>query len=76
MQCHRWLRHYATSRKVADSIPNEVIGFLNWPNASSRTMALWSTQPLREMGTRHLTGGKRRPAHKADNLTVICCPVV
>jgi hypothetical protein len=24
-----WLRHYATVRKVADSIPYEVIGFLN-----------------------------------------------
>jgi hypothetical protein len=23
------LRHYATSRKVADSIPDEVIGFFN-----------------------------------------------
>jgi hypothetical protein len=22
-----WLRHYTTSRKVADSIPDEVIGF-------------------------------------------------
>jgi hypothetical protein len=24
-----WLRHYATSRKVASSIPDEVIGFFN-----------------------------------------------
>jgi hypothetical protein len=24
-----WLRHCATSRKVAGSIPNEVIGFFN-----------------------------------------------
>jgi hypothetical protein len=31
------------------SIPDEVIGFLNWPNPSSRTMALGSTQPLTEM---------------------------
>jgi hypothetical protein len=35
--------NYATSRKVAGSIPSEVIGFLNWPNPSSRTMALGST---------------------------------
>jgi hypothetical protein len=36
-----WLRHYATSRKVANSIPDEVIEFFfNWPNPSSRTMAL------------------------------------
>jgi hypothetical protein len=32
---HYWLRHYATSRKVAGSIPDEVNGFLNWPNPSS-----------------------------------------
>jgi hypothetical protein len=27
-----------------------------WPNSSSRTMALGSTQPLREMSTRNLPG--------------------
>jgi hypothetical protein len=36
--------------------------FFNWPNPSSRTMALGSTQPLTEMSTRNLTGGKGRPA--------------
>jgi hypothetical protein len=50
------LRRYATSRKVADSIPDEVIGFFSWPNLSSRTMALRSTQPLTEMSTRNLPG--------------------
>jgi hypothetical protein len=25
------LRHYATSWKIADSNPDEVIGFFNWP---------------------------------------------
>jgi hypothetical protein len=39
-------------------------------------MALWSTQPLREMSTRELPGVKGRPASKADNLTVICEPIV
>jgi hypothetical protein len=34
-----WLRHYATSRKVAGSIPDEVTGFFIWSNPSSRTMA-------------------------------------
>jgi hypothetical protein len=29
------LRHYATSRKVAGTIPDEVIGYSNWPNPSS-----------------------------------------
>jgi hypothetical protein len=37
-------------------------------------MTLGSTQPLTEMGTRNLPGGKGRPARKADNLTSICEP--
>jgi hypothetical protein len=68
--------HYATSRKAVDSIPDEVIGFFNWPNLSSRIMALGSTQPLTEMSTRNLPGSKGRPARKADNLTAICKPIV
>jgi hypothetical protein len=59
-----WLRHYATSRKVAVLIPNEVSGFFNIPNPSSRTMALESTQPLIEMSTRNLLVGKGPPARK------------
>jgi hypothetical protein len=43
------LRYYATSRKVAGSIPDEVIGFFNWLNPSSRTMALGRTQSLTEI---------------------------
>jgi hypothetical protein len=39
-------------------------------------MALWSTQPLKEMSTRNLPGSKRRPARKADNLAAICKPTV
>jgi hypothetical protein len=35
-------------------------------------MALGSTQPLAEMSTRNIPGGKGRPARKADNLTAIC----
>jgi hypothetical protein len=50
--------------------------FSNLPNPSSRTMALGSTQPLTEMSTRNLPGGKERPAHKVDNLTAICEPIV
>jgi hypothetical protein len=34
-----------------------------------------STQPLTEMSTRNLPGGKGRPARK-DNLTTICEPTV
>jgi hypothetical protein len=68
--------HYDTSRKIAGSNPDEVIGFLNWPNPSSRTMALGSTQSLTEMSTTNLPGGKGRPGRKADNLTAICEPIV
>jgi hypothetical protein len=51
-----WLRHYATSRKFAGSIRDEVIGIFSWPNPSSRTMVLGSTQSLTEMSTRNLPG--------------------
>jgi hypothetical protein len=43
---------------------------------SSRTMVLASTQPLTEMSTRYLPGGKVGPAREADNLTAICEPIV
>jgi hypothetical protein len=39
-------------------------------------MALGSTQPLTEMSTRNLPGGKDRLARKADDLTDICEPIV
>jgi hypothetical protein len=39
-------------------------------------MALWLIQPLTEMSTRNLPGGKERPAPKADNLTAICEPII
>jgi hypothetical protein len=35
-------------------------------------MALGSTQPLTEMSTRNLPGGKGWPACEADSLTAIC----
>jgi hypothetical protein len=56
-------------------IPDEVDIF-NLPNLSSRTMALGSTQPLTEMSTRKLPGGKKRPARRADNLAAIYQPNV
>jgi hypothetical protein len=39
-------------------------------------MTLGSTQPLAEISTRNIPGGKGRPARKADNLTAICKPNV
>jgi hypothetical protein len=58
-----------------DRIPRRWI-FFNLPNLSSCTMALGSTQPLTEMSTRNIPGGKGRPARKADNLTAIYEPIV
>jgi hypothetical protein len=65
-----------TIRKVAGSIPDEVIGVVNLPNPSSPTVALGSNQPLTEMSTRNPPEDKGRPTRKADNLTAICEPIV
>jgi hypothetical protein len=70
------LRNYATGQKVAGSVPNEVIGFFNGPNPSSRITAQGSTQLLTEMNTRNLPGGEWQQVRKADNLTAICEPIV
>jgi hypothetical protein len=39
-------------------------------------MALGLTQPLTEMSTRNIPGGKGRSELKADNLTAICETIV
>jgi hypothetical protein len=56
-QCS-WLRHYATSRKVACSFPNEVNGFFNSPNPTSCTMAMGLTQPLTKLSIRTIPEAK------------------
>jgi hypothetical protein len=76
MRQRSWLRHYATSRKVAGSIPDEVIAIFSSPSPSSRTVAHGSSQPVTEMSTRNLPGGKGRLAFNADDLTAICEPIV
>jgi hypothetical protein len=58
------------------SILDEITGFFKWTIPSSRTMALGSIQPLTEMSTRNILGGKGRATRKADNLTAICEPIV
>jgi hypothetical protein len=55
----RWLRHCATSQKVAGSIPDGVTGIFHWQNPSGRTMALGLTKPLTEMSTSNISWGKR-----------------
>ena len=52
-----WFRHYATSRKVADSIPDGIIGIFHWHNPSGRAMALGLTHPLTEMRTTNISWG-------------------
>jgi hypothetical protein len=42
----------ATSRKVAGSIPDGVIGIFH---PSGRTVAVGSTQPLTDMGTKNIS---------------------
>jgi hypothetical protein len=59
MPYHSWLRHHGTSQKIAGLIPSEVVGFFNWRNPSSCTMALGLTQPLTEMSIRNLPVGYR-----------------
>jgi hypothetical protein len=51
---HSWLRHCATSRKIAGLIPDGVTGILHWLNPSGSTKSLGSTQPLTQMGTRNM----------------------
>jgi hypothetical protein len=70
-----WLRHYATSRKVAGSIPDEVTGFFYWPNPSTALCPWRSTQPLTEMSTKYLPGVRGRLARMANKLTTICEPI-
>jgi hypothetical protein len=54
------------------SIPDEVNEYVSWPNPSSRSMDLGSTQQVTEMNTWNLPGGKGGPARKANNLTAPC----
>jgi hypothetical protein len=45
-------------RKVAGFISDEVVGFFDLSNPSSRTIAQGLTQPLTEMSTRNLHRGE------------------
>jgi hypothetical protein len=69
------VRHCAATGKVAVSIPDEIVGFFNLPNPSSRAMALGSAQPLTEMSTKNFAGAKAL-RRKPDILTAVCEPMV
>jgi hypothetical protein len=49
---------YGARGSVAGSSPDEVTGFFNLPNPSSGSVAMGSTQPLTDMSSRNLPGGK------------------
>jgi len=49
MQWRSWLRHWATCRKVAGSIPESVFEIFHSHNPSGRTMPLGLTQSLTEI---------------------------
>ena len=57
MRWRSWLRHCATCRKVAGSVPDGVIEIFHLHNPFDRTMALDLTQPLTEMSTRNISWG-------------------
>jgi hypothetical protein len=53
----RWrslLRHCATRRKVAGSIPGGITRTFHWPNSSSQNMTLGSNQPLTKKSIRNI----------------------
>jgi hypothetical protein len=50
-------KDYATSRKVAGSTPDKVIGILHCLKPSGRTVTLRSTQTLTGMSTRSISWG-------------------
>jgi len=67
-----WLRHCAARRNVAGSIPDGVIGIFHWHNPSGRTMILESAQPLTEMSSRNICGGKGGRCVGLTNLPPTC----
>jgi hypothetical protein len=57
MRWRSWLRHCATCRKVAGSIPYKLLAIFHWLNPSGRTTALGSTQSPTEVTTRNISWG-------------------
>jgi hypothetical protein len=68
-----WLGHYATSRNVAGSIRDGVIGIFNWLYPSGRIMTPGSTQHITGMSTINISWGERRPVLRANKLSTFMC---
>jgi hypothetical protein len=61
------LRHYVASRKVANSIHDYVIGFLNSSILFSHAMTQGFTEHIRKIGTGAFLGTEALRESKADN---------
>ena len=72
----KWLRHYTTNRQVPGLNLGGVIGIFLWHNPSGRTMALGSTQPLKETSIRCISWGYRRPVVRLTSLPPSCAVVM
>jgi hypothetical protein len=65
--------YYKSEGRGFDSRSDIWFSQLTYP--SNRFVVLESPQPLTEMSTRNLPGGKGLLARNADNLTTICEPI-
>jgi hypothetical protein len=72
MRGRSWLRHCATNRKVAGSIPDGVTGIFHW-HPPGRTMALGSTQPITYISTRNIFLVVKAAGAQAYNLITFMC---
>ena len=63
---HSWLRHFATSRKVAGSITGGVYGIFRWLNPSGRPDYGLGSNSASNRNTRDISWGWRRPVRGAD----------
>jgi hypothetical protein len=75
----RWLRHCATSRKVASSRPDEVNAFFSIYLIIPAILGSGVHSAPNKMSTRRkimFLGNRSRPVRRADNLSTICEPTV
>ena len=73
----QWLRCYATNWKIAGSIPDGVTRIFRWHNPSDHTMALGSTQPLKQKWVpEEFSGGKCGRCVRLTTLPLSCVVVM